>query len=141
VRGLAVFLAAALLVTGCGHVTVVTNDKQAAIYADGRLVGRGEAELEGRTGFPRTMTVKVKSNGTTVERKVKRRFTATTFVIGIFTYMTGWLWGWQYPENVVILLPEGGESGGGWDEARSPWDVAPSGWDAPQGAEPKGAKP
>ena len=83
------------------------------------------------------MDVTVKTPYAKVDRRVDRKFTGTTFVLGLFTYMTGWLWGWQYPENVVIMLPPRSEGvEGGWDEAprAGGWDAPPAGWTAPPGA-------
>ncbi|MGB8933283.1 MAG: hypothetical protein WCC48_18715, partial [Anaeromyxobacteraceae bacterium] len=104
-RSAPVLLAMGLALAGCATTTIVTNDKAARIYADGAFLGKGEVQLHGRTGFPRSMDVTVKTPYAKVDRRVDRKFTGTTFVLGLFTYMTGWLWGWQYPENVVIMLP------------------------------------
>ena len=120
-------LALALLgvaLTACGHTTIVTNDKAARIYANGEYLGRGEASYGARTGFPGSMQITVKTAGAKVAREVKREFTLTTFFLGAITYMTGWIWGWQYPENVIVLLPA--QTQGGWDEAPSAWDLPPS---------------
>jgi len=110
-------------VTACAHTTITTNDRRAKIYADGEYLGRGEAKYEERMGLPHTMTVTVKTPTTRIVKEVSREFTSATFALGMFTYMTGWLWGWQYPESVVILLPP--RQDGGWDEAPSAWDAPP----------------
>ena len=116
--------------SACGHTTIVTNDRSAKIYADGEFLGLGEARYASRTGIPRSMTITVKTPYAKVEREVSREFTATTAVLGAFTYMTGWFWGWQYPESVIVMLPERAAEGSGWDAAASAWDRAPAGWDA-----------
>lgn len=135
-------LVVGLGLAGCGLTTIVTNDKDARIYADGRYLGKGEARYTGRTGFPRSMKVTVKTPSAKVERVVKREFTATTAVLGMITYATGWLWAWQYPETVMVVLPQGAKAeGSGWDEAPSPWDAPPGSWDAGDpAAGPAGAK-
>jgi hypothetical protein len=131
-------VAVGLGLAACGHTTIVTSDKSARIYADGVYLGHGEARVGPRTGPPRPMQVTVKTPHVKIERRVAREFTVTTFVVGMFTFMTGWYWGWQYPENVVFLVPTRAE--GGWDEEPSPWDSAPSGWDAGAGIKPEAAR-
>jgi hypothetical protein len=130
VRRAILTLTLATALGGCGHVTVQTNDPSARIYADGVFMGRGEAKVAKRTGPPKSMLVEVKVPGTTVKRELKREFTTSTLLLGMVSYMTGFLWGWQYPENVMVLLPS--RPGGGWDEEPSPWDEprgGGAGWD------------
>lgn len=115
----------ALGLSGCGHVLIQTNDPQARIYADGAFLGRGEARYAHRMGPPRSMTVTVKGAEATVERKVSREYTAVSFVLGL----PGLIVGWQFPENVIVMLPQP-SSGGGWEGEPSGWDAPPAGWDA-----------
>lgn len=126
----------ASVLAGCAHTRIETNDPQARIYVDGELLGRGSAEVDDPMGFPGQMVVEVRTASHKVERVVEREFTLTTFVVGLFTYCTGWLWAWEYPDTVVVMLPEAQRSSGdAAGERGSSWDEPPrtSTWDAPPG--------
>ena len=123
---------------GCAHTRIETSDPQARIYVDGELVGRGSVDYDAHMGLPGEMVVEVKTPSQKVERVVEREFTVTTFVVGLLTYCTGWVWAWEYPDTVVVMLPEApGASGEASDERGSSWDAAPraSAWDAPPGGD------
>lgn len=115
---------------GCGHTRIVATEAHARIYVNGQLVGRGEAEMA-RTGFPQRSEIEARGASGRAHRSVRRQFTLTTFVAGMFTYFTGWLWAWQYPEEITLVLPVPATKAGGWDESASAWDQAPTGWQAP----------
>ena len=52
------------------------------------------------------LQIRVVYNGVTQERTVERKFKVSTAVIGMITYLTGLYWAWQYPDHVMIRLPE-----------------------------------
>ena len=121
------------LLCGCGRTVIMTNNPQARIYVDGQLKGNGVAKITKR-GFPRTAHVVIKSNGETVRRSIEREFTGMTFLLGMISYATGFLWAWEYPESVIIQLPMDHprkSKRSGWDKAPagSNWESAPVGWE------------
>jgi hypothetical protein len=87
--------------TGCGTMLVETNRADAEIYLDGVHIGTGRGEADA-TGFPKTSVIRVESDGEVIERHVKRRFTTKTAIVGIFSYFTGFLWAWDFPDRVSI---------------------------------------
>lgn len=122
---------------GCAHTHIETSDPQARIYVDGELIGRGSADYDDHMGLPGDMVVEVQTPTQKVERVVEREFTVTTFIVGLLTYTTGWLWAWEYPDTVVVMLPQArGSFGEAADERGSSWDEAPrtNAWDAPPGS-------
>ncbi len=122
-------LAAALaLASGCGTTQVITNEPRARIFVDGEMVGRGRGEVSQR-GVPHTAEVVVKApDGRSARARMKRSFTGWTFVIGLFTYATGFIWAWEYPDLVDVPLED--RAVRGWDAspADDPWLAAPAGW-------------
>jgi hypothetical protein len=125
-------LAAALLVAtaGCGTARIYTNDPDARIYVDGRMVGKGQGEIR-RRGMPGSSTIVVKTaDGRRTTKQIRRRFTGTTFVIGLFTYATGFLFAWEYPDEFVAVeqpaasAPATSDWGAGADD----WNQPPPGW-------------
>ena len=112
----------AALSIGCGTMNVKTNHPDAQIFLDGEYLGTGEVEVRSM-GTPKTSTLTVVHNGQTAERTIRRSFTATTLVAGFFTYASGWIWGWEYPNEVVVELKL--EEQKGWSayhqQARDPW--------------------
>ncbi len=124
------FAAASLF--GCGTTLIVTNEPGARIWANGRLVGRGQAQIDQR-GTPETSTILVKADDGRQERTViKRRFTGITFLAGIFTYGVCLFACWEYPNSVFVALPPTmhGPATAGWEPggALDPWLVPPPGW-------------
>lgn len=137
-RALLTLVVGASALAGCAHTHIETNDPHARIYVDGELVGRGSADFDDHMGLPGEMVIEVKTPSQKVERVVEREFTVTTFVVGLLTYCTGWLWAWEYPDTVVVMLPEvSGSTGEAGEERGSSWDAAPrtSAWDAPPGGD------
>jgi len=122
-----------LTVVACGTTEIRTGDPTAAIFVDGEHIGDGSASIT-RTGLPRSSDVTVKRNGQPVAtREVSRRFTAVTLLAGLFTAYTGFIWAWQYPDEVVFDLPAARPGAAGWD-AVSAWEKkVPSAWDKPLG--------
>ena len=115
--------AVAVLAVGCRTMVVKTNHPDAAIYVDEELVGYGEAKVRAM-GTPKSSVVKVVHNGQSVERKIKRTFTVKTAVAGLFTYGTGFFWGWEYPEAMTIRLelhPENQGWATGLTTGSNPW--------------------
>jgi hypothetical protein len=116
-------LAALALLGACGTTRITTGRPDARIYVDGRLVGRGEAEIRQR-GLPGHATIDVRTpDGVRVQRQISRSFTLTT--LGSLLYMSyfGPLFMWEYPDDVAIELA----AGPAWS-----WTAPPSGgaWDA-----------
>jgi hypothetical protein len=111
------------LVTACGHTIIRSDSPGAKIYLDGELLGKGEVDIK-RTGLPGSAEIKVKHNGQTVSRTISRKFTLSTLFTGFFSLYTGWIWGWQYPEEVYIRAPGSIERTCSlWDRGcSSPWD-------------------
>jgi|JI10StandDraft_1071094.scaffolds.fasta_scaffold110837_3 hypothetical protein len=99
----------ALLAAGC--TTHITTHPEARIYVDDELVGTGTAEI-GRIGPPREVVIRVEHQGAVVERTIDRDFEATTVLFGLFSFYTGFYWGWSFPEEVHIDAPE---------PAHNPW--------------------
>lgn len=87
--------------SGCGTMLVDTNRADAEIYLDGVHIGTGQGEADA-TGFPKTSVIRVEAGGEVIERRVKRRFTTKTAIVGLFTYLTGFLWAWDFPDRVSI---------------------------------------
>ena len=88
--------------SGCGTTQILTDDPQARIYADGQMVGKGQGSLT-RRGLPGSTTVVVATeDGRRETSRVKREFTATTFVFGLFTYGICLLTCWEYPSVVFV---------------------------------------
>jgi hypothetical protein len=126
-RGLV--LALALAAAACGTTRIVASDRQAAIYIDGELAGRGSAELR-RRGGPGAFDVEVRArDGRRASRRVSRSITGTTVVGALFTYGICLLACWELPSEVAIDLPA---APNGWEEHAAadgdPWlrDSAPS---------------
>ena len=96
----------ALLLSGCGHMRIQTNQPGAQIYVDGDFVGMGSAKVRS-IGPPGESRIRVVYNGIAKERTVEREFRFSTAIVGLVTYLTGFYWAWQYPEHVMIRLPDG----------------------------------
>jgi hypothetical protein len=92
------------LASGCGSTQILTDDPQARIYADGRMIGKGKGELTKR-GFPGGTTVVVASeDGRRETTQVKREFTVATLVLGLFTYGICLVTCWEYPGMVFVPI-------------------------------------
>ncbi len=112
----------ALVGSGCSAV-VRADRADARIYMEGEYIGTGMATTTS-TGLPGTVVFSVEADGQRRENPVRREFRAGTFFVGLFTYMTGWLWCWQLPAEVSLLAPER-RPGRPWQ--RSP-SAAPNPW-------------
>ena len=116
----------AILGMGCGQTIIQTNDQHARIYMDGHYLGRGRATIK-RMGWPRSATLEVRSSSARVKRKIAREFTGSTLIAGALSMYTGFLWGWQFPAEVNVILPSHQSSWGDSDES-GPWGKARDGW-------------
>ena len=71
---------------------------------DNELIGKGEASIRS-IGFPNTVELEARKAGVTMGKvSMSRKFTKETFAWGLFTWGTGFLWGWYYPDMVAILV-------------------------------------
>lgn len=127
-------IAIALTTGACGTSQVITNVPGSRVYVDGRALGP-EREFRQR-GLPGNALVLVKTpDGRRKMMRVKRRFTATTAVLGLVSWV-GWFTFWEYPDVVYVEFDEpAAPRGGGWDEAPGgggdPWQTPPAGWQEP----------
>ena len=135
----------ALLLSGCGHMRIQTNQPGAQIYVDGDFVGMGSAKVRS-IGPPGESRIRVVYNGIAKERTVEREFRFSTAIVGLVTYLTGFYWAWQYPEHVMIRLPDGPSmrhpaSNDAWTSgpAGDPWSQPL--FKAPKPASTKASKP
>jgi hypothetical protein len=105
-RALRVTLTLSILsCAGCATSQVVTNDPAAAIWANGRLIGHGQGELD-HLGMPEKTLVQVRTtDGRGRDLVVKRHVTGFTTLAGILTYGICFLFCWEYPETIVAFLP------------------------------------
>jgi hypothetical protein len=123
-------LVMALALAGCGTTDIITTDPGARIVVNGRPVGLGRGELT-QTGAPESSTVMaVTEDGRRQTVVVQRRFTGTTFVLGLFTYGICLLACWQYPDTVFVPLPAGAPPAYGQAAAApyDPWLQPPPTW-------------
>jgi len=124
-----VFFLLVALASACGTTNIITPDRQARIFVDGELVGRGQAEVRKR-GFPNSATIVAKSpDGRTGRQTMSRRFTFTTFAMGMYTYLTCMIACWEYPDTVFVYLDDEFANEGHRRKV-DPWTVPPPGWAA-----------
>jgi hypothetical protein len=113
-------LALLVALSACGTTRIHSADRDARIFVDGVLVGRGDAEIT-RRGLPGHTRITVEGrDGRRAETEVARSFTAATLVAGLFTGYVGLIAAWELPEVIAVDLP----AGGGWegpDPADDPW--------------------
>ncbi len=114
------------LLGSCSHTLISTNDHRAKIFVDGQYIGTGSGKIK-RVGFPKTSNILVKSTRGKKQQKIEREFTLRTMLAGAFSYFTGFLWAWEFPEHVMIMLPTGAAGCSVWDKeckggAGSVWD-------------------
>ena len=94
-----------VLLVACGTTHIRTDDPRALIYVDGRLAGRGQAEMT-RRGTPGSSTIDVVApDGRRGHLSLSRSFTATTLVAGLLTDLIGLAVAWELPESVYVPLP------------------------------------
>jgi hypothetical protein len=121
---------------GCATSQVITNDTTAGIWANGELIGHGQAEID-HFGMPETTRVQVRAlDGRGRDLVIKRHVTGFTTLAGILTYGICFLFCWEYPETIVALLPPPTPSC--QTPPPSPSAQTPS---PPAGAPPAGAPP
>ncbi len=98
------FLTAVLLLIGCATTRIVSQDPYAEIFMDEHKVGVGSASVD-RVGPYHTAQLEARRGGTIVgSTTMNRSFTFKTLLWGMFSYYTGFYWGWYYPESVEIPL-------------------------------------
>lgn len=129
---LALVAVACVALAACGTTRIHTNDPGAKIYVNGRYVGKGEAEVRQR-GTAGTASIVVKhSDGRVARSSMRRKFTATTFLYGLFTMYTGFIWAWEYPDAVYVPLEEPvTQRSTGWESTEDRWTSPPAGWTPP----------
>lgn len=130
---LALAAVACVALAACGTTRIHTNDPNAQIYVNGRYVGKGTAEVRQR-GVAGSANVLVKSSdGRRATRSMRRRFTGTTVLIGLVTAYTGFLWAWEYPDEVYVPLeePVSTRKTSGWESTEDMWTSPPAGWTPP----------
>ena len=93
---------------------------------DGYLIGRGETDVSSM-GIPNTAILEAKRGEKVVGKKsMSRQFTIGTFVWGMFTGYTGFIWAWYYPDEVRIPIyyeKKESDDKGKWDKPKeSIWD-------------------
>jgi hypothetical protein len=141
VRPAGLLLALALAGGGCGSTRIITNDPRARIFADGEMIGQGQGEITLRGPPGGTSVVVATEDGRRQSTQVRRKFTASTAVLGLFTYGVCLLACWEYP-SVVYLPIEGvnpypAYGASSWDPggpgpasgpAADPWMQPPAGY-------------
>lgn len=141
-------LAAALAVGCAGHATrIVTDEREALIWVDGRYVGRGTGTIR-QVGPPHTGRVLVVvPDGRRGRAIIQRAFTSDTATSAFRTLGICLALCWEYPAIIKVPLPPPRPKGG-WalEPDRDPWllapGTAPTPWDEPPRwapASPEGA--
>jgi hypothetical protein len=121
----------ALAAGGCGTTTIVAGDPGARIFADGRLLGRGQGQLT-RRGPPGGTTVVVRTDdGRQEQTIIKRQFTALTLLGGLFTYGICLIACWEYPDMVAVPMASAYHPYGA-----PPFPGAPAGYAPPPVVDP-----
>ena len=120
----------------CGTTTVFSNDKQARIYVDGQLIGRGQGTINKRGTFGDAQIVVKAPDGRHERQQISRSFTAMTLVLGFFTYGVCLIACWEYPDAVLVSFDERPQAT--WDVGgpNDPWLQPPPGWKPPATATP-----
>ena len=139
----ALAVAVALGTGGC-TAQIRADRPDARIYLDGEYIGTGSAEASSM-GLPGEVVFTVEADGQKRDNPVRRSFRVGTFVAGMFTYATGWLWAWQLPAEVQLLSPERRAAGSSpWVKGAgfaSPWRRAVVAAPAPAPASESAAAP
>ena len=108
-----------LLVCSCGTTKIICPESNAEIYLDNSYVGQGTAKVKS-VGFPHTAYLEARKGGRVIGKTtMSRSFTFNTFLIGLCTYYSGFIWAWYYPDDVTIPVYSGYKSG---FDNKSPWD-------------------
>jgi len=115
------------LFSGCGTTTLMVTDPEAEIYVNQVYKGKGDARVP-RMGPPKTLHVEARLHGRLAgEEAVKRKFDFVTFLAGYFTYGTGFIWGWRFPETVVITTEKNPRTSS-FNNTESRWNQPPKNW-------------
>lgn len=116
-----------LLLSGCGTTTLMVSDPDADIYVNQVYKGRGDVKIP-RMGPPKTLHVEARLHGKLAgEKVIKRKFDFLTFLTGYFTYGTGFIWGWRFPETVLITIAKD-PGASSFDKTESRWNQPPKNW-------------
>jgi len=129
-------LALALAASGCSHTRITASDRQARIYVDGRLAGKGTAEVR-QYGPPGQVEVVARTpDGRRERSQLRRQFRAGTVLLGVLTYGLCFVVCWSYPDELTVMLPAAAPAQRGWDpQPDDPWlQRAP---EAPQAGAPR----
>lgn len=130
-----VFIALVLTLTiasgGCGTTTVLSNDRQARIFVNGEMIGRGQGTINKRGTSGDAQVVVKTPDGRSERQQISRSFTAMTFVLGLFTYGVCFIACWEYPDTVFVSLEERPQSSWEVGGANDPWMQPPPGWTPP----------
>lgn len=127
-------LALLLLFSSCSTtLLIVDNNPKAEIYMNGKYLGNGQAEIK-RNGRPKKATFETKYNGEITGKHItKRKFTLVTALVGIYTYGIGFIFLWQFPNEIHLPCDTPYVKEKKSSDTISPWDQSPgkkkSGWD------------
>jgi hypothetical protein len=99
---ISLLVALAFIFVQCGTTHITTEDNlNAQIYINGTLKGTKVVSAQ-RMGLPRKMDITAKYQGNEIGHlSIRRKFTATTFLVGYITYF-GYFTAWQYPKEIII---------------------------------------
>ena len=128
---------------GCGTSRVITNDPSANIWANGKLIGRGQASIEQR-GMSETTLISVQTaDGRTQNVLAKRSVTAFTVLTGLVSYGLCFIFCWEYPETILAWLPPtaGAQAPPASAAPVDPWLSPPAEWSAAHAPSPPPAVP
>lgn len=121
------------IATGCGTTQIAASSSSTNIYVNGVFKGKGSIEVA-RLGVPKKLYVEAKEGFEVIgSKQIKRKFDFATFIIGYFTYGTGFLWAWRFPSYVFIPTTYDSSPSNNTFEGppqKSPWDnpPPPSNW-------------
>jgi hypothetical protein len=107
---------------GCATTRIQVQDAQADIFMDGQNLGKGTAEISS-IGPPHTANIEARKHGKPIgSTQMRRSFTFKTLLWGVFSYYTGFYWGWYYPEQVTIQTERfSGEDSESEPSTANPW--------------------
>jgi hypothetical protein len=137
-----VALGVAISLAGCGTMRITAEDPGAHIYAGGRALGRGTAELS-RRGMPGSTTIiAVSDDGRRAQTIARREFTALTLITGFFTYGICMFACWEYPSDIYLPMPAKPKSMDlGAQQLDDLWLNPPAGWTPRKATAPAAANP
>ena len=115
---------AAILLSSCGTTTIISSAPQDDIYINQVFKGTGTAKIV-RMGPPSKSHIEERKMGRTVgEITAKRNFDVITFLLGCYTYGTGFILCWRYPQTITIpcvVRPAWDDAGKAWTRENSAW--------------------